>query len=138
MGCLRREERAGSAKGPEPKPPQATPAPDEQINLTDLEARLIRKNKREGYTQNHNAQAVVAAPEGSQFIVGQRVSDWASDAGQLAPGLQSIPSTLVQTTAALADSGYVDKERFQRRNGERPELDIYVSDHREDVHAERR
>jgi len=36
-------------------------APDEQINLTDPDARLMRKSKREGYTQSYNAQAVVAA-----------------------------------------------------------------------------
>jgi transposase len=132
-----REQREGSAKGPEPKPPQATPAPDEQINLTDPDARLMRKSKREGYTQSYNAQAVVAAG-GSQLIVGQRVSDCASDAGQLEPDLQSIPETLGQPTTTLADCGYVNKEVFQRLNRERPELDLYVSVHREDAHAERR
>ena len=53
-----REQRAGSAKGPVPQPPQATPEPEEQINLTDAESNLMRKNKREGYTQSYNAQAV--------------------------------------------------------------------------------
>ena len=68
-----RAEREGSAKGPEPKPPSATPEPDEQINLSDPDARLMRKSKREGYTQSYNAQAIVDA-DGSQLIVGQRVS----------------------------------------------------------------
>lgn len=132
-----REQREGSAKGPEPKPPQTTPAPDQQFNLTDPDARLMRKSKREGYTQSYNAQAVVDAG-GSQLIVGQRVSDCASDAGQLEPDLQSIPETLGQPSTVLADCGYVDKEVFQRLNRERPELDLYVSVHREDAHAERR
>ena len=132
-----REQREGSAKGPEPKPPQTTPAPDQQVNLTDPDARLMRKSKREGYTQSYNAQAVVDAG-GSQLIVGQRVSDCASDAGQLEPDLQSIPETLGQPSTVLADCGYVDKEVFQRLNRERPELDLYVSVHREDAHAERR
>ena len=52
-----RAGREGSAKGPEPKPPADTPGPDEQINLTDPDARLMRKSKREGYTQSYNAQA---------------------------------------------------------------------------------
>ena len=43
-----RAEREGSAKGPEPKPPRDTPEPDEQINLSDPDARLMRKSKREG------------------------------------------------------------------------------------------
>jgi transposase len=132
-----REQRGGSAKGPPPKPPQATPAPEAQINLTDPEARLMRKSKREGYTQSYNCQAVVDA-QGSQLIVGQRVSDCASDAGQLEPDLASIPQTLGSPTTALADCGYADKEVIQRLGEKRPELDLYVSVHREDAHAERR
>jgi transposase len=132
-----REQRAGSAKGPAPQPPQDTPAPDEQINLTDPDARLMRKSKREGYTQSYNCQAAVDA-DGSQLIVGYRVTDCASDAGQLEPGLESIPKTLGPPTAALADCGYADQEVFQRLTAERPGLDLYVSVHREDAHAERR
>lgn len=132
-----REQREGSAKGPEPKPPKATPEPDEQINLTDPDAHLMRKSKRAGYTQSYNAQAVVDV-EGSQLIVGQRVSDNASDAGQLEADLQSIPENPGQPTRALADAGYVNKEDFQRLGRERPGLDLYVSVHREDAHAERR
>jgi transposase len=132
-----REQREGSAKGPEPKPPKDTPEPDEQINLTDPDARLMRKSKREGYTQSYNAQAVVDAG-GSRLIVGQRVSDCASDAGQMEPDLQSIPETLGSPDQALADCGYVDKEVFERLTKERPGLDLYVSVHREDAHAERR
>lgn len=132
-----RQQRQGSAKGPEPKPPKDTPEPDEQINLTDADARLMRKNKREGYTQSYNAQAVVDAG-GSQLIVGQRLSTCASDSGEMEPDLQSIPESLGQPTAALADCGYVDKEVFERLADERPGLDLYVSVHREDAHAERR
>ena len=132
-----REQREGSAQGPEPKPPQDTPEPDEQINLTDPDARLMRKSQRESYTQSYNAQAVVDAGE-SRLIVGQRVSDCASDAGQLTPDLQSIPATLGRPEKALADCGYVDTEVFQRLGEQRPELDLYVSVHREDAHAERR
>ena len=132
-----RAVREGGAKGPAPKPPADTPEPDEQINLTDADARLMRKNKREGYTQSYNGQAVVDA-DGSQLIVGQRVSTCASDSGELEADLASIPASLGTPTAALADCGYVDKEVFARLSRERPELDLYVSVHREDAHAERR
>ena len=97
-----RAEREGSSKGPEPKAPKDTPESDAQINLTDADARLMRKSKREGYTQSYNCQALVDA-DGSQLIVGQRVSTCASDAGELEPGLE-----------------------------------LYVSVHSEDAHAERR
>lgn len=132
-----RAQREGSAKGPEPQLPKDTPEPEAQINLTDPDARLMRKSKREGYTQSYNCQAVVDTGD-SRLIVGQRVSDCASDAGQLEPDLQSIPEALGRPTRALADCGYADKEVFQRLGTQRPALDLYVSVHREDAHAERR
>lgn len=76
--------------------------------------------------------------DGSQLIVGQRVSTCASDAGELKPGLASVPASLGTPSALLADCGYVDKEVFAQLGRERPELDLYVSVHREDAHAERR
>jgi len=72
------------------------------------------------------------------LIVGQRVSTCASDSGELEADLASIPASLGPPTAALADCGYVDKEVFERLGRERPGLDLYVSVHREDAHAERR
>ena len=132
-----REQRPGQKKGPSPKPPASTPGPKEQINLTDPEARLMRKNRSEGYTQSYNAQAVVDAA-GSQLIVGQRVCDCPSDAGELAADLASIAPTLGQPSRVLADCGYVDRAVFKRLEQERPGLELYVSVHREDAHAERR
>lgn len=132
-----RAERQGSAKGPPPQPPADTPAPDEQINLTDDESNLMRKNKRESYTQSYNAQAVVDA-EGSYLIVGQRVSNCAGDGGQLEKDLASIPEPLGTPTRVLADCGFADKEMFERLGCARPEWELYVSVHREDAHAERR
>jgi transposase len=130
-----RQERGGS--GPGPKPPSGTPAPEEQINLTDPDARLMRKSKREGYTQSYNAQAVVDTGA-SRLIVGQRVCDCPSDAGQLEPDLESLPPVLGQPAVALADCGYVDREVFARLKLQHPALELYVSVHSEDAHAERR
>ncbi len=76
--------------------------------------------------------------QGSQLIVGQRVSDCASDAGQLEADLASIPQTLGSPTTALADCGYADKEVFERLGSKRPGLALYLSVHRQDAHAERR
>jgi hypothetical protein len=73
----------------------------------------MRKNQREGYSQSYNAQVVVDA-EGSQLIVGQRVSDSATDAGQSEPDVQSIPQELGQPTTVLADCGYATKAELQR------------------------
>jgi len=131
-----RQERVGGPKGRPPKEPSATPGPQETINLTDPEAHLMRKNKSEGYTQSYNAQAVVDA-EGSQLIVGQRVSTCPSDHGELVPDLASIPSILGQPTAALGDAGFVQQEGFRQALQTNPKLEIYVSVQSEDAHAER-
>jgi len=132
-----RDQREGSNKGPAPKPPRATPERDEQINLTDADAHLMRKSKREGYTQSYNAQAVVDA-EGSQLVVGQRVSTCSSDANELEPDLRSIPPSLGAPTTALADCGYVNRDAFARVSAGLNAPQLYVSVHREDAHAERR
>ena len=132
-----RDKRKGSRKGPNPKPPSALPGDNEQINLTDGDSGLMRKSQREGYTQSYNAQAVVDA-EGSQLIIGQRVSDCASDANELEPGLESIPPQLGAPTAVLADCGYVNREAFRRVAALAPAPELYVSVYREDAHAERR
>ncbi len=132
-----RAKRRGSAKGPAPKPPQDTPESEEQINMSDPDARLMRKSKRESYTQSYTAQAVVDA-EGSQLILGQCVSTCAADVGETEADLASIPARLGAPTAALADCGYADKATIGRLGRERPGLDLSISVHREDAHAERR
>jgi transposase len=131
-----RAERKGPQGRPPVEPP-STPAPDDQINLTDPDARLMRKSKREGYTQSYNAQAVVEA-EGSRLIVGQRVSTSAGDQVELVADLESIPATLGQPTVALADCGFVNRAAFAQLAQSHPNLHLYVSVQREDAHAERR
>lgn len=132
-----RDQREPRTKGPAPKPPQDTPGPGDSINLTDPESSLMRKGRGESYTQGYNAHVVVDA-EGSQLIVGARVSTCAGDGGQLETVLASIPAALGNPTRALADCGFADKGAFQRLGQQRPELDLYVSVYREDAHAERR
>lgn len=132
-----RAAREGCAKGPEPKPPRDTPESHEQINLSDPDARLMRKSQRESYTQSYNAQAVVDT-DGSHLIVGQRVSTCAADVGETEADLAAIPPGLGAPSAALADSGYADKATIERLGRERPGLDLYISVHREDAHAARR
>ena len=54
------------------------------------------------------------------------------------PDLESIPATLGQPTAALADCGYVNRAAFQDVAQSHPSLDLHVSVQSEDAHAERR
>jgi transposase len=92
-----REARTGRAKGKQPKLPDDMPGPDEQSNLTDPDSRLMRKSKPHEYRQAYNAQAVVDAA-GSQLILGTRVSQCASDRGELEADIPSMP-------ASIADRG---------------------------------
>ena len=65
------------------------------------------------------------------------MSNCASDAAQREPDLQSIPSSLGQSRTVLADCVYTDAKVFKGMAKEGPELDLYVSVHREEAHAKR-
>ncbi len=104
-----RETRPGRAKGKHPKPPDETPRASEQSNLSDPDSRLMRKSKRHEYRQAYNAQAVVDA-EGSQLIVGARVTDCASDRNELVADIEAIPAALGRPETVLADNGYANGE----------------------------
>jgi len=105
-----REERPGRSKGKHPKPPEQTPAPDQQINLTDEDSSLMRKNKRSEYLQAYNAQAAVDA-EGSQLIVGCHVSTCAADGRERTGCVGDIAAELGSVQNVLADSGYINEEQ---------------------------
>ena len=108
-----RAGREGSRKGPEPQPPRAEPQPRAQINLSDAESRLMRRSRNEAFEQSYNAQAAVCA-EGSQLIVGARVSTSGSDANQLEPTLAAIPAALGAPARVLIDSGYLNRAALGR------------------------
>lgn len=95
------------------QPPSSTPEPGEQINLADAESQLMRKSRNEAFQQSYNAQAAVCA-EGSQLILGARVSQSASDKSQLEPTLAAIPTALGTPTRVLADNGYLNVEAVER------------------------
>jgi transposase len=108
-----REERTGRAKGKHPKSPDDTPQPQEQSNLSDPDSRLMRRSKHHEYRQAYNAQAVVDA-EGSQLILGARVSQCASDRGELLADIEAIPAALGRPEIALADNGYANGDQVER------------------------
>ena len=104
----RYEERQtnGPCGGHKPKPPENQgPKPTDQTNLTDDDSRLMRKNRRAEFRQAYNAQAAVDA-DGSQLILGQHVTNCASDSGELEPALQSIDPSVGKPENVLADNGY--------------------------------
>ena len=100
-----REKREGRRKGRKIKPPSEEPRAEEQINTTDADSGLMRKNKRAEYRQSYNAQAAVDA-DGSQLVLGTRVSACASDRNELVADVDSMPAALGAADRVLADSGY--------------------------------
>ena len=100
-----REQRRGRAKGRHIKPPDDTPPPTAQSNLTDADSGLMRRNKRSEYQQAYNAQAVVDA-DGSQLVLGVRVSRCASDRGELVADVEAVPAAAGTPDEVLADNGY--------------------------------
>jgi transposase len=96
-------------RGRPPKPPEETPPPDRQSNLTDPDSALMRKSKAHEYRQAYNAQAVVCA-EGSQPIVATNMATTPSDQPTFAATILSMQSTLGLPRVVLADAGFADRE----------------------------
>jgi len=129
-----REKREGRAKGPKPREPKDTPDPKQQTNLSDGDSGLMRKSKRESYTQSYNTQIAVDA-DGSQLILSKHVTGCASDANELEPALEGIDGRIGKPERALADSGYVNAEAIADIESEG--IEVYVSVGREDGNYER-
>lgn len=96
-------------RGRPPKPPEETPPPDRQSNLTDPDSALMRKSKAHEYRQAYNAQAVVCA-EGSQLILGTNMATTPSDQPTFAATILSMQSTIGLPKVVLADAGFADRE----------------------------
>ena len=119
-----RDKREGRRKGKKPKPPRQEPEDREQINLTDPDSRLMRKNRRSSYRQAYNVQAVVDA-EGSQLVLGTRVSQCASDRNELVADIRTIDPSLGQPTQVLADNGFANGDQVETLQEEG--IDVLVS-----------
>ena len=92
--------------GKPPQPPSEGPRPDDQINLTDEESRIMPVAGG-GFEQCYNAQAAVAA--GSLLVVAVDVSHAPNDKQQLEPVLDKIGALsqdLGKPEHLLADTGY--------------------------------
>ncbi len=124
-----REKRSGKRKGKRIQPPKDEPEGREQTNLTDADSRLMRKNKHSEYRQSYNAQAVVDA-QGSQLVLGTRVSQCASDRNELVADIEAMPHQVGTPSQVLADNGYANGDEVAAL--EERHIDVLVSVGRED------
>ena len=109
------KEKANGTKpgGKPPKPPQVGPRPDDQINLTDEESRIM-KVAGGGFEQCYNAQALVDSE--SMLVMAPHVTQAGNDKEQVVPmlaKLQALPEELNQPEKFLADSGYFSEKNVE-------------------------
>ena len=102
--------------GKPPEPPTQGPRPDDQINLTDEDSRIMPVAGG-GFDQCYNAQATVAAE--SLLVVGAHVTQAANDKQQIQPALgklDALPDELGTATTLLADTGYFSADNVSACN----------------------
>ena len=99
--------------GKSPKPPEAGPRADDQINLTD-EASRIMKVAGGGFDQCFNAQALVDTE--SMLVLVAHVSQDTNDKQLVVPmveKMQANPEGLNQPDILLADTGYFSEKNVE-------------------------
>jgi transposase len=111
---VKKETATGKKPGGKPPaPPETGPRPDDQINLTDEESRIM-KVAGGGFEQCYNAQAVVDTE--SMLVLVSHVSQDTNDKQQIAPMLgkmQANPEGLNQPHTLLADTGYFSEKNVE-------------------------
>lgn len=106
-------ETGRKPRGKPPTPPTDTPAPQDQINLTDDESRIMKVSGG-GFEQCYNAQAAVDAE--SMLIVAPYVTQAANDKQQIQPALdkiEALPEGLNAPETLLADTGYFSEQNVK-------------------------
>jgi transposase len=110
----RRQQQRDEGKkprGPEPKPPGATPEPKAQYNFTDPESSIMKAGNGSHFEQAYNAQAAV---DQALLIVGERVSTAPNDKRELGPTMAAIsPVVAPQVETILVDSGFYSEAAVQ-------------------------
>jgi transposase len=99
-------ETGKKSRGKQPTAPTDTPSPQDQINLTDEESRIMKVSGG-GFEQCYNAQAVVDTE--SMLVVAPFVTQATNDKQQIQPALDKIkvlPNGMNAPEKLLADTGY--------------------------------
>lgn len=104
-------ETGQKPRGPEPKPPSATPDPKAQYNFTDPPSGFMKAGNGQHFEPSYNAQAAVDA---AMSIVGARVSTAPNDKREWGPTTAAIsPVVAPQVGTILVDSGFYSEAAVQ-------------------------
>lgn len=105
--AAKEKETGKKPGGKPPDPPSGTPQPQDQVNLTDEDSRIMKVHGG-GFEQCYNAQAAVAVQ--SMLVVATEVTQAGNDKQQLLPMVQQLttqPEELGKVEQLLADTGYL-------------------------------
>jgi transposase len=90
--------------GRPPQPPKAGPRAKDQYNFTDPDSRIMKNSNNKGFDQHYNVQ--VAVEQECRLIVGNTLSNHASDREEVTPTVDAIPTQIGKPEAAALDNGY--------------------------------
>jgi len=90
--------------GRPPQPPKAGPRAKDQYNFTDPDSRIMKNSNNKGFDQHYNVQVVVE--QECRLIVGNTLSNHASDREEAIPTVDAIPAQIGKPKAAALDNGY--------------------------------
>jgi transposase len=121
-----RAHEARNRRGRAPTPPDDTPPPDAQSNLSDPDSRLMRKSKRHEYRQAYNAQAVVDA-EGSQLVLATNIAQTPSDGPTFEETITGLCERVGRPSTVLGDAGFANGEAVGHLQERKIEVLIAVS-----------
>jgi transposase len=110
----REQETGKKAGGKEPTPPTAGPRPEDQVNLTDEESRIMRVADG-GFEQSYNAQAVV--DHQTMLVVVPFVTQAGNDKQQVAPalaGIEALPDEVGRPQVMTGDAGFCSEANVHR------------------------
>ena len=129
-------EQGKSPRGREPKEPESTPGPQDQVNFTDPESRIMPCGGKTNFEQAYNAQAGVEIQ--SRLIVTKRVSQAPNDKQELVENVRAIDPVIQSVGTVLIDSGFVSeaaiKEVEQTREEGRGVPEVLAAIKREHHH----
>ena len=130
--AARAAETGRKPGGKAPKAPSVGPRPQDQVNLTDEESRIMRVAGG-GFEQCYNAQAAVDAP--TMLVVAPALTDACNDKEQVQPMLDklvALPASLGKIGILLADTGFCSANNIAAC--EEARIEPYIAVAREDHH----
>ena len=109
------KRRGRKPGGRPPQPPQAGPRAKDQYNFTDPDSRIMKNSNNKGFDQHYNVQ--VAVEQECRLIVGNTLSNHASDREEAIPTVDAIPAQIGKPKAAALDNGYWSPTNVEELQG---------------------